>query len=366
MTAFMSLSGELIVGGFSGDPSNIERVLARGDLGGVILFKRNIGEGPEAALRWIERRLSNAQGHRPIFAIDQEGGRVARFGAPLVKLPPARTLAQLAPLEGANGAPTGDAFLENAGFIQGREIAALGFSTSFAPVLDIHTHADNPIIGDRAFGTEPPSAARAALSFARGLERAGLFGCGKHYPGHGRTTADSHLELPVVDASEEDLMRTEFAPFAEAAKAGLPSFMTAHVLYPALDEIPATLSTKIATDILRKQLGFRGVLFSDDLEMKALSAPIEELAVGCIVAGCDALLICADEALQERARVALDREAERSPAFRARVEEARARVFALRTKFPPRPNLEAFRSFIVDDARRAFDEDLARRLAVLS
>ncbi len=347
----MSLSGQVIVGGFSGSGERAIGSLARGDLGGIILFKRNLGDGPVAAARFIEGILTRCEEPRPVIAVDQEGGRVARFGAPLLVLPPARVLAAIGD----------EAFLEEAGRIQGQELACLGFSTSFAPVLDIHTHEDNPVIGDRAFGTGPEETARLALAFARGLRRAGLFSCGKHYPGHGRTTKDSHFELPVVAADEAELVATELFPFRRAAESGMESFMTAHVLYPALDDVPATLSSKICTKILRDALGFRGVLFSDDLEMKALSAPIEELAVKAIVAGCDALLICSSEELQERARVAIEREADRSLVFRGRLFEAVTRFQELRRTFPSVARPNAFEAMLARPERLAFERDLSAR-----
>src|SRR4029077_1702020 len=176
----------------------------------------------------------------------------------------------------------------------GEELAAVGVGWNFAPVLDVHTNPDNPVIGNRAFGTSADAVARQALAFWRGLRGSGLVGCGKHFPGHGDTRTDSHHDLPVVEHDLDRLRRVELAPFVAAARAGVEAFMTAHVLYPALDpDRPATLSRRIATDILRGELGFRGVLVSDDLGMKAVADryPIEELAVRAIEAGVDHLLV---------------------------------------------------------------------------
>ena len=195
----------------------------------------------------------------------------------------------------------------------GEELAALGVGWDFAPVLDVHTNPANPVIGNRAFGTTPEAVSGQALAFWRGLRGAGLVGCGKHFPGHGDTRTDSHHELPVVPHDLERLRRVELAPFAAAAAAGMEAFMTAHVLYPALDpDRPATLSRRIATELLRGELGFRGVLVSDDLGMKAVADrySIEELAVGAIEAGCDHLLIREPEARQLAAFEAIVRAAE--------------------------------------------------------
>ncbi|HEX7665189.1 MAG TPA: glycoside hydrolase family 3 N-terminal domain-containing protein, partial [Polyangiaceae bacterium] len=168
----------------------------------------------------------------------------------------------------------------------------------------------------------------------------GVFACAKHYPGHGDTSLDSHFALPTVDRDAASLEAVELAPFRAAAEAGFAAMMSAHVVFTAIDrENPATLSRVFCTDILRTKIGFEGVLFSDDLEMRALSArlPVEESAVRSIAAGCDALLICSDEALQRRAHEALVKKAEADATFRARVEEASARMKILRETYAPKP-----------------------------
>lgn len=342
--------GALVLGGFAGETlsPSFARALAAGERGGAILFRRNVPEDVLAVSELTARIVDAASGDEPpIVAVDQEGGRVARLGPPVLRLPPAARL----------GDAGDDALLERVAHALGAQLAALGFSTAFSPVLDVHTRPENPIIGDRAFGTEPAVAARRAIAFARGLRRAGVFACGKHYPGHGDTLEDSHLALPVVPGDRARLERIELAPFRAAAEAGMESFMTAHVVYPALDEVPATLSRAICTDRLRGVLGFRGVLFSDDLEMQAVAAraPVEALAVDAVRAGCDALLVCSDEERQARAFEALVREAERDPDFRARCAEAHERVRALRRRFPARPERDraAIEAIVHGDEARA-------------
>jgi beta-N-acetylhexosaminidase len=161
--------------------------------------------------------------------------------------------------------------------------------------------------------------------------------CGKHFPGHGDTRADSHLELPIVEMDAAAL-EGHIIPFERAARAGIAALMSAHVVYPALARGPATLAREVCT-ALRDRIGFRGVLFSDDLEMKAISARhgVGEAAVAAVEAGCDALLVCSREDLQEEAHAALVGRAETVPSFRARCEEAAARVLAARRRAPPRP-----------------------------
>jgi beta-N-acetylhexosaminidase len=225
------------------------------------------------------------------------------------------------------------ALAEQVGTAMGHELRALGFDIDFAPVLDVHTNPDNPIIGDRAFGTEPEAVARRALAYARGLHAAGILACGKHFPGHGDTATDSHLELPRIDHHWERLEAVELVPFARAAAAKLPMIMTAHVVFAALDPTrPATLSPQVITGLLREKLGYRGVIVSDDLDMKAIAATMgaDVAAVAAIRAGCDVLLLCRDEAHQDAAQRALIREGEADSAFRAQLGVAAARVRAMK------------------------------------
>ncbi len=263
-----------------------------------------------------------------MVSVDQEGGRVARIKDGVVRLPAARTL----------GACFDDAEIERVAQVLGMQLAALGFSLDYAPVLDVHTHADNPVIGDRAFATEPKRVASAGLAFARGLSSSPIAPCAKHFPGHGDTHTDSHVELPRVLHARDRLDAVELFPFRIAAPS-VPAMMSAHVVYDALDNAPATLSHRIATDILRGELGFRGVLVSDDLEMRAVADTLDagHAAVIAIEAGCDALLVCSSEQAQVDAQEALVKRAESNAGFRARCEEAHARVMALRRAFPPRP-----------------------------
>lgn len=316
----MARAGELLIVGFEGKsaPPELLGAIADGRLGGVVLFARNLGTPDEiAALTGALHAAAPADGPPLLVSIDQEGGRVQRIKQPLTVWPPM-----------ARVAAVGDvAYTEAVGRAVGREIAALGFNVDWAPVLDVHTNAANPIIGDRAFGTDPQAAAQQALAFWRGLESAGVRGCGKHYPGHGDTATDSHLELPRVDADEARLRAVELVPFAEAARAGVPMMMTAHVLYRAVDDVPATMSRRWLDEILREQLGFGGVVVSDDLDMKAVAEkwPTAEVVARSLRAGCDVFLACRDPRVQAAAEAALQ-----EPALRARVDESAARMRALR------------------------------------
>jgi beta-N-acetylhexosaminidase len=347
-----TLAGQLLVGGFSGPsvPAPFLRAIRAQERAGAILFKRN-GDTPEAFWE-VCRTLADAANGLPfLLAVDQEGGRVARLHAPVLKLPPARNLAQLGP-----------SAVRRVARALGAQLRAVGFTMDFAPVLDIHSEEHNPIIGDRAFGTKPIDVVRLALPFAQGLGDAGILCCGKHFPGHGATTQDSHLVLPRVDKSADALDREELVPFAAFAAAELDSLMTAHVVYPALAEGPATIERSICTDLLRDRLGYRGVLFSDDLEMKALSAPIPESAIAAILAGCDLLLVCSDEDAQEQVVSTLAQEISRSKAFRTRCEEAQARSLAMRRRSvaSPAPSAAALAQALREAGSAEVLADLAR------
>jgi beta-N-acetylhexosaminidase len=324
-TRLSRLCGQLLSVGFDGPtaPSELLARVAASEVGGVMLFRPNIASAGQVGSLVAALRRAAPVDAPLLVSIDQEGGLVQRLRGLATEWPP---------MLAVGGA--GDvARTQQVGRALGEELAALGIGWDFAPVLDVHTNPANPVIGNRAFGVTPEPVAAHAVAFWRGLRAAGVVGCGKHFPGHGDTRTDSHLELPVVDHDLARLRAVELAPFAAAARAGMDSIMTAHVLYPALDaDRPATLSRRILTDLLRGELGFRGVIVSDDLGMKAVADrwPIEELAVGSIDAGADHLLIREPAARQIAAHEALVRAAEARSDFRARVEESAARVAALK------------------------------------
>jgi beta-N-acetylhexosaminidase len=321
--------GELLWIGFEGTEVTDELAarLGRGEAGAVVLFKRNLrerapGETELAAVAELNGAL-HAAAPGLLVCVDQEGGTVQRVRAPATVWPPMLSFER-----------HDDVAAEDVGHALGVELAALGFDVDFAPVLDVHTNDANPVIGERAFARDPETAVRRALGFARGLARAGVLGCGKHFPGHGDTTTDSHLALPRIDHAMDRLEQVELLPFRCAAEAGLPMIMTAHVVFAAIDAtVPATLSRAAITGVLRERLGFRGVIVSDDLDMKAIAdhVGVGDAAVGAVAAGCDVLLLCRDRGHQDQAREALLRAGE-GP-LRARVAEAAARVRAMKAEY---------------------------------
>jgi beta-N-acetylhexosaminidase len=327
--------GRLLWIGFEGTEvdADVRAALVMGDAGGVTLFRRNLVQDRDgvtdlAALRALNDELHRAGhqcGDRLLISVDQEGGRVQRIKAPAPHYPPMLHLAELPDDEAAVQA-------RQLGHQMGAELHGWGFDIDFAPVLDVHTNEANPIIGDRAFAREPEAAARRALAFAEGLHDSGVLSCGKHFPGHGDTSTDSHLTLPRLDHDMERLRRVELVPFERAAVAKLPMIMTAHVVFAALDdERPATLSHRVITGLLRDELGYAGVVLSDDLDMKAIADNIgvADAAVQAIEAGCDVLLLCRNRDHQELAREALHRRASDDASFRDRIHQAAARVRGL-------------------------------------
>ncbi|MCB9601593.1 MAG: beta-N-acetylhexosaminidase [Sandaracinus sp.] len=338
-----------MVGYPSTEPPRVVRdALQEGSLAGVILFKRNLVDGPEA----VAETLATLKSPEPaLVAVDQEGGRVARFGPPVLKLPPMRVLGERDDVE----------LTRRCGRVLGRQLKALGFTMDFAPVLDVDTNPDNPVIGDRSFGREPERVIRHGLAFADGLADSGLLGCGKHFPGHGDTDTDSHFALPTLRHDAERLEAVELAPFAAASR--IPALMTAHVLFEALDpDVPATLSKAVVTDLLRGRLGYPGVVISDDLEMKAVADRygVSESAVRAIEAGCDLLLVCSDVDACFAAREALARRASEDAVFAARLREAGDRTLAMRARVRSTPLVgDALHAALNDPEARALEEVLA-------
>ncbi len=283
MPDLAELSGAVLTTGIPGTRLDGETraALERVRPSGVILFRRNVET--LAQLQALTEELHTLPS-RPLVSIDHEGGRVLRVGEPFTDFPPARTVPDVATAEALGRA-------------MGRELAAAGIDIDFAPVLDVDSNPANPIIGDRAFSAAPEVVAELGVAFVRGMRRSGVIPCGKHFPGHGDTDRDSHLELPVVTKTRDQLGAVELVPFRAAIAERIPMLMTAHVLYPALDpDRPATLSPTILQGLLRDELGYDGIIVSDDLEMRALSdkCTVPDAAVASLTAGCDWLLVCND------------------------------------------------------------------------
>lgn len=325
----MSLAREvasLFVVGFPGLTADREvEALIDDGVRGVILFKRNV-ESPKQVAALV-RSLKERAGRPLLASIDQEGGRVARLrGPPFTSLPSMRQL----------GTSGDEALLERAGRLLAHEVRALGFDVDFAPVLDVDTNPANPVIGDRSFHREAQEVARLGVALARGIEAGGVASCAKHFPGHGDTSQDSHWALPSLPHALERLKAIELLPFAAYAKAGLASVMTAHVIFEALDPgVPATMSRTVMHGLLRTELGFDGVIISDDLEMKAISEhfSVERAAVEGLKAGVDLFLVCHRADVQRKAIDAVVKAIESGEVPRERLLDARERIARLEQRF---------------------------------
>ncbi|PNG24313.1 beta-N-acetylhexosaminidase [Methylocella silvestris] len=298
---------------------------------GVVLFKSNFRhdlpyEGWLAShLRLIEEIRAAAARPNLFISIDHEGGRVCRTPEPMTRYAYAAHWAQSA---------------ASVGRAMGRELASLGFNLNFAPVLDIHTNPANPVIGERAFGSTPDEVIAASLPFMRAMQKQGVLACGKHFPGHGDTHVDSHRGLPSQPASLDELRQRELRPFAAAIGAGVRMLMSSHISFPLIDpDAPVTLSRRFLTEILRQELGFKGVVVSDDIGMAAMKGFFDDPAAAArlIAAGSDMLMVCAAFTQADRARdfaraiVAARNEGRLDPVVLAR---SKARIAAMLAKTP--------------------------------
>jgi len=330
MTDYEDLVGERLVIGLPGPrlgPDDVA-LFRETRAGGLILYRRNF-ESP-AQLRALLGELEAALGRRLLVATDHEGGRIVMLGQGTTIFPDNLAVGTVGVAE--------HAFRQ--GEIEGRELRRLGVDLNLAPVLDVLTERYSPNIGIRAYGRDPARVAALGVARIRGMAAAGLAACAKHFPGKGHSPLDAHLRLPRIDSTWEEMRAVHLPPFVAAVQAGVACVMTSHPVYPNLDPtgVPATFSRVIVEGCLRGELGFRGVVVSDDLEMGAIAetCPVGEAAVRAAAAGHDLLLVCHTAAAQREAARALV-EAYRGGALPRRgLEEAVARIRALRARLGPR------------------------------
>jgi beta-N-acetylhexosaminidase len=346
--------GQLFILGFEGKevPQPLKAFLRQYNPGALILFARNLGSPEEVAT--MTEALQAASPTPLLIAIDQEGGRVARLGPPFTQWPSASAVGTFGSAEMAR----------TLGEAMAKELLAVGINTNLAPVLDVLTNPDNPVMAGRSFGADPHAVARLGTAFFCGHRDAGVLAVGKHFPGHGDTVADSHQELPVVRHDLARLRDVEFVPFAEAIRKGIPALMTAHLLVPALDpERPATLSRAILSDLLRERLGFSGLIMSDDLLMRGIAdtIPPGEAAIRFLEAGGDLILICQDEAAQREAFAAVAEAVETGRLSEARIRASCYRIARVKAEYVRRgtpPSSEAIPQVVGSDAHRRLAEQV--------
>jgi len=355
--------GQLLIAGFNGPqiPPELRSIAREFSLGGVIFFARNVVDPEQVAE--VSFEASQLVPDIPVWvSVDQEGGRVARLKAPFTEWPPMITLGR-----------SGDSSLAvRFARALAQELKAVGVTLDYAPVLDILTNPKNPAIGDRALGERAHDVARLGAAVIRTLQAEGIAACGKHFPGHGDTTTDSHFELPLVEHPPDRLRHVEFQPFKAAVEADVATMMCAHVLVPAFDEErPASLSKRIVTELLRDELHYDGVILTDDLEMKAIARhyAVPSAAVLAVEAGCDGVLICSgDHDTQAAAIEALVHAVEEDRLRLTRVEDALKRQRLAKERFLAAPvasrplSGRALRAAVGREEHRAIADEMARFL----
>jgi beta-N-acetylhexosaminidase len=292
-------------------------VLAHPLVGSVILFTRNYTD--PAQLQALVAEIQAVRSPALLIAVDHEGGRVQRFRPGFSELPPLRRIGHAFDADPQQGLAMARAL----GWLMAAELAACGLDFSFAPCVDLD-YGLSEIIGDRAFHAQAPAVAQLAIAYAHGMRDAGMAATAKHYPGHGAVVADSHVALPVDRRQLVD-MEQDLLPYRRLIANGLPAVMVAHVLYPAVDSVPASFSRRWVEGLLRTELQFGGLVFADDLTMggAATVGDLVQRALRALAAGCDVLPVCNDrpgvERLLERLKLEID------PASQLRLVRMRGR-----------------------------------------
>jgi len=323
--------GQRFMVGFEGHTASpdVKALVRDFGVGHVVLFARNVATPEQVAdlVRELQSLARDSSHERPLLvAVDQEGGRVARLREPWTVWPSARAVGR------AGGEPEARAM----GAAIALELKACGIRYDFAPCVDVDTNPNNTAIGDRSFGDDADLVGRLGVAVIQGLQENGVAACAKHFPGHGDTDLDPHLELPAVDHSRERLDELELRPFRTAIAGGVASVMTSHILVRELDDThPATLSQRLIAGLLRRELGFSGAIVTDDLAMGAVAKhwTPAEIAVLAAQAGCDLLELCKGHDAQVEAIEALIRACENAAIPFREAEASEARVRALKDRF---------------------------------
>jgi beta-N-acetylhexosaminidase len=342
MSELSRLVGQSLMVQFQGPEltDELREALARIEPAGVVLFSSNIKSREQVAglCRDLQAEAKKLGLPPLLIAVDQEGGTVSRLSADFVTVP--SPMAQAA---------TGDTkATERCAVISGRQLRAVGITMNFAPALDINVQPRNPVIRTRSFGDDPKLVSVHGLAALKGYEKAGVIATAKHFPGHGDTSDDSHLGLPVVTHKRKHLERNELMPFSAAIRAGIQAIMTAHIIFSAIDDLPATLSRPMLRDLLRRELGFDGVIVTDAMDMGAIVDGFGRgpAAVRAKQAGADLLEMVAPLAFQFEVAEALFKAVKSDDLSRKLFERTAARVAALRHRYqiiydvpaPPEPN----------------------------
>ncbi|HAG90609.1 MAG TPA: beta-N-acetylhexosaminidase [Bdellovibrionales bacterium] len=348
--------GQLLIIGIEGKDLTEKEAdfIVRNDIGGVILFSRNI-ESPQQVFELnqkIQKLSKKTHSHAPFFiGIDQEGGRVARLKEGFTQWPPLSKLGEI------GSTSLGFKYAHS----MGEELMSVGINLDFAPCVDVLTNPKNPVIGDRSIHSDPEEVAKIASSLVRGYIKSGVIPCAKHFPGHGNTSVDSHEELPKESTDYKTLQDRELVPFKKVFRSRLDMVMTSHILFENIDkDWPVTLSQKFVQDILRQEYRFRGLIISDDLDMKALANHYDdkEIPVRAFQAGVDLLLYCNDFSKPQMALDAMAKALKDDVITAQRVDDSYQRVLDLKKKTlssEPLPdwNEEAFQQMVAHHQKLA-------------
>lgn len=321
--------GQMFVLGFDGtEPGpDIKEMIKSRYIGGVILFERNVNTpGQLLKLNNSLKQLNSGNKAPLLICVDEEGGRVSRMPDKLVDMPAALTVGDTGNYD----------YAYSLGGMLAEEIGAFGFNTDFAPVLDIWSNPQNTVIGDRSFGTTPEVVSRIGIAAMKGIADKGIISVVKHFPGHGDTETDSHIGLPYVTYDMNRLESFELEPFKAAINNGADAVMVAHIVVNALDKkYPASLSKPVITDLLRKSMGFDGVVITDDMTMGAITKnySIENAAVKAVLAGSDIVLVCHGADKQSIAMDAIMAAVRDGTIPVVRINESAGRILKLKYKY---------------------------------
>jgi beta-N-acetylhexosaminidase len=318
-----TLVGQLFIVGFDGFsvPGEFKKFIHDYNLGGVIYFKRNVQSPAQLAELTNEVQFQCRKKENPslFVSIDHEGGKVNRLIKPFTKFPGNEYLGEV----------NSPKLCFQFGAVIAKELKAIGVNVNFAPVVDVATNPDNPVMKERMFSKDPEVVGKMASAVCRGIQKVGVIAVAKHFPGHGDTKEDSHFKLPRVDRKLDEIENCELIPFKRVIKSRVEGVMTAHIINPNIDpDYPATLSEKTIDAILRNSLRFSRLVFTDDMEMKAIvdNYGAEEAAVLAVNAGCDCLVYRGDNGLPIPQIEAIVKAVEEKRMPRARVELAVHRI----------------------------------------
>ena len=320
--------GQLFIVGIAGTELTEAEIdfLTTNDIGGVILMGRNV-KSPEQVHNLcssIQMLRHKTRSKSPFFiSIDMEGGRVARLKEPFTQWPPMSKLGEL----------DSPSLAFNLALYMGRELRAVGINLDFSPCVDVLTNPTNKAIGDRSLSADPEIVAKMSSALVRGFMKSEVITCAKHFPGHGNTIVDSHEELPIEEATLEQINNIELVPFKRAIRSRVDMIMMSHILFKNIDaKYPATLSEEFNKKLLRDELRFRGLIITDDLDMKALSNnyATEEIPVRAIEAGSDLLLYCNDPLIPPKSLLALENAVSTGRISLVRIEESLQRIAKLK------------------------------------